>query len=196
MMESLVIMNLKKLSLGLVLAGIGVVTLIPKAEAFQFRYLNQAPNPEGGFDFNFELKADSSYYYGNYIYSGETLTVRGFQGISNAALTAPQTNQSGMISADAIFDPDQTLWNKTRAEFTTDASFYPNPNRSFSLQTFTITAKSVPSGFVNANFGGNFLDPTPVPEPLTILGSLAALGFASRCQKEFAKKQSANSEEA
>jgi len=196
MMESLVIMNLKKLSLGLALAGLGVVTLIPKAEAFQFRYLNQAPNPEGGFDFNFELKADSSYYYDNYIYSGETLTVRGFQGISNAALTAPQTNQSGMISADTIFDPDQTLWNKTRAEFTTDGSFYPNPNRSFSLQTFTITAKDVPSGFVSANFGWRSLDPTPVPEPLTILGSLAALGFASRCQKEFAKKQSANSEEA
>jgi hypothetical protein len=163
---------------------------------FQFRYLNQAPNPEGGFDFNFELKADYSYYYDNYIYSGETLTVRGFQGISNAALTAPQTNQSGMISADTIFDPDQTLWNKTRAEFTTDGSFYPNPNRSFSLQTFTITAKDVPSGFVSANFGWRSLDPTPVPEPLTILGSLAALGFASRCQKEFAKKQSANSEEA
>ena len=196
MMESLVIMNLKKLSLGLALAGLGVVTLIPKAEAFQFRYLNQAPNPEGGFDFNFELKADSSYYYDNYIYSGETLTVRGFQGISNAALTAPQTNQSGMISADTIFDPDQTLWNKTRAEFTTDGSFYPNPNRSFSLQTFTITAKDVPSGFVSANFGWRSLDPTPVPEPLTILGSLAALGFASRCQKEFAKKQSTNSEEA
>ena len=196
MMESLVIMNLKKLSLGLALAGLGVVTLIPKAEAIQFRYLNQAPNPEGGFDFNFELKADSSYYYDNYIYSGETLTVRGFQGISNAALTAPQTNQSGMISADTIFDPDQTLWNKTRAEFTTDGSFYPNPNRSFSLQTFTITAKDVPSGFVSANFGWRSLDPTPVPEPLTILGSLAALGFASRCQKEFAKKQSTNSEEA
>ena len=193
MMESLVIMNLKKLSLGLALAGLGVVTLIPKAEAFQFRYLNQAPNPEGGFDFNFELQSDS---YGDYIYSGETLTVRGFQGISNAALTAPQTNQSGMISADTIFDPDQTLWNKTRAEFTTDGSFYPNPNRSFSLQTFTITAKDVPSGFVSANFGWRSLDPTPVPEPLTILGSLAALGFASRCQKEFAKKQSANSEEA
>ena len=158
--------------------------------------MNQAPNPEGGFDFNFELKADSSYYYDNYIYSGETLTVRGFQGISNAALTAPQTNQSGMISADTIFDPDQILWNKTRAEFTTDGSFYPNPNRSFSLQTFTITAKDVPSGFVSANFGWRSLDPTPVPEPLTILGSLAALGFASRCQKEFAKKQSTNSEEA
>lgn len=193
MMESLVIMNLKKLSLGLALAGLGVFTLISKAEAFQFRYLNQAPNPEGGFDFNFELQSDS---YGDYIYSGETLTVRGFQGISNAALTAPQTNQSGMISADTIFDRDQTLWNKTRAEFTTDGSFYPNPNRSFRLQTFTITATSVPSGFVNANFGGNSLDPTPVPEPLTILGSLAALGFASRCQKEFAKKQSTNSEEA
>jgi hypothetical protein len=189
-------MNLKKLSLGLALAGLGVITLIPKAEAFQFRYLNQAPNPEGGFDFNFELKADSSYYYGNYIYSGETLTVRGFQGISNAALTAPQTNQPGMISADAIFDPDQTLWNKARAEFTTDASFYPNQNRSFSLQTFTITATSVPSGFVNANFGWRSFDPTPVPEPLTILGTLAALGFGSRCQKEFAKKQSTNSEEA
>ena len=193
MMESLVIMNLKKFSLGLALAGLGVVTLIPKAEAFQFRYLNQAPNPEGGFDFNFELQSDS---YGDYIYSGETLTVRGFQGISNAALTAPQTNQSGMISADTIFDPDQILWNKTRAEFTTDGSFYPNPNRSFSLQTFTITAKDVPSGFVSANFGWRSLDPTPVPEPLTILGSLAALGFASRCQKEFAKKQSTNSEEA
>jgi hypothetical protein len=183
-------MNLKNLSLGLTLTGLAFVTLTPKAQAFQFLYLNQTANLGGGFDFNFELQADPY----EYIYSGETLTVRGFQGVRDASLTAPQMNQTGMISADAIFDPDQTLWNKTRAQFTTSGSIYSS--RAIRLQTFTITATSVDNNMVQANFGGQQLPSTPVPEPLTILGSMAALGFAARCQKEFAKKQSANSEEA
>jgi hypothetical protein len=33
-----------------------------------------------------------------------------------------------------------------------------------------------------------------VPEPFTILGSLAALGFGAFGQKEYAKKQSQNSD--
>jgi len=183
-------MNLKNLSLGLTLTGLAFVALTPKAQAFQFSYLNQVANPGGGFDFNFELQSNPF----DYIYSGENLTVKGFQGVREASLTAPQTNKTGVISADTVFDPDQVFWNKTTARFTTSDFIYSS--RPLSFQTFTITAASVDNNIVNANFGGQQLPPTPVPEPLTILGSMAALGFASRCQKEFAKKQSANSEEA
>ena len=184
-------MNLKNLSLGLTLTGLAFVTLTSKAHAFQFSYLNQVVNPGGGFDFNFEFQVDA----GDSVASGESLIIRGFQEIREASLTAPQTNQAGVVYGDSIFVPDQTLWNKTRAQFTTN-SVLSSPNRAFRFQTFTITATSVDNNMVEANFGGQPLSPTPVPEPLTILGSLAALGFASRCQKEFAKKQSANSEEA
>ena len=183
--------NFKKISLGLLLAGLSTVSLTPKAQAFQFSYLNQAANPGGGIDFNFEFQVDP----GDTISSGQILSVRGFQQIRSAAMTDPQANQAGVVFADSIFDADQTLWNSSRVQFTSNSGL-SSPNRAFRLQSFTVTATGVDNDEVNANFGGQPLSPTPVPEPLTILGSLAALGFGSRCQKEFAKKQSANSEEA
>jgi hypothetical protein len=52
-------MNTKNFSLGLTLVGLGFVTLTPKAQAFQFSYLNSYSSSTAGlFDFNFEFQAD------------------------------------------------------------------------------------------------------------------------------------------
>jgi len=184
-------MNFQKFSLGLILAGLGTVSLTPKAQAFQFSYLNQTTNPGGDIDFNFEFQADP----GDTISANQSLVISGFQQVKGASLTAPQTNEAGVIYSDSTFDPFQTTFNNTSATFTTVGEITAQ-RRAIKFQTFTVTAASVDSNIVNPDFGGNQLPGTPVPEPLTILGSMAALGFASRCQKEFAKKQSANSEEA
>jgi hypothetical protein len=75
-------------------------------------------------------------------------------------------------------------------------------NGNVKYQTFVVTADAVPIGFVSGDYqlpnGSSLLpngpQPSPVPEPLTILGSLAALGFGAFGQKEYAKKQSQNSD--
>jgi hypothetical protein len=185
-------MNFKKLSLGLTVAGLAFVALTPKAHAFQFFYLNSSQSSTAGFfDFNFEFQADP----GDTILTDQSLVISGFDQVKSASLTDPQINEAGVIYSDSTFDPDKTSVHNTSVTFNTIGEVAAQ-RRAVRFQTFTVTAAGVPSGFVNPNFGGNPLAPTPVPEPLTILGSLAALGFGSRCQKEFAKKQSANSEEA
>ena len=74
-------------------------------------------------------------------------------------------------------------------------------NGNVKYQTFVVTADAVPTGYVLGDYqlpNGSSLLPNgpvqiPVPEPFTILGSLAALGFGVFGQKEYAKKQSQNS---
>ena len=185
-------MNFKKLSFGLTVAGLAFVTLTPKAQAFQFSYLNSSQSSTAGFfNFNFELQADP----GDTVLTNQSLVISGFQQVQAASLTAPQANEAGVIYSDSTFDPTKTTFNSTSATFTTIGEIIAQ-RRPIRFQTFTVTAASVDNNIVNPDFGGNQLPGTPVPEPLTILGSMADLGFASRCQKEFAKKQSANSEEA
>jgi len=184
-------MNLKNFSLGLTLVGLGFVTLTPKAQAFQFSYLNSYSSSTAGlFDFNFEFQADP----GDTVSTGQSLVISGFQQVKAASLTASQTNEAGVIYSDSTFDPTQTTFTNTSATFKTIGELNAQ-RRPVKFQTFTVTAASADNNIVNPDFGGNQLPGTPVPEPLTILGSMAALGFASRCQKEFAKKQSPNSEE-
>jgi hypothetical protein len=75
-------------------------------------------------------------------------------------------------------------------------------NGNVKYQTFVVTADAVPTGYVLGDYqlpNGSSLLPNgavqiPVPEPFTILGSLAALGFGAFGQKEYAKKQSQNSD--
>ena len=178
-------MNLKNLSFGLVMTGLGFVALTTQAQAYEFNFLGSNNNT-----YNFEFVTDGP---NDSISENDELIITGFTGISAIQLTAPINNVAGVLPASFAFETNN---------FTPDtAIFTANANvsgilRNTPYQTFSITAAGVPSNFVTANFGGNTLDPTPVPEPLTILGTLAALGFGSRCQKEFAKKQSTNSEEA
>lgn len=178
-------MNLKNLSFGLVMTGLGFVALTTQAQAYEFNFLGSNNNT-----YNFEFVTDGP---NDSISENDELIITGFTGISAIQLTDPINNVAGVVPASFAFETNS--FTPDTAVFTANANI-SGILRNTPYQTFSITAAGVPSNFVTANFGGNTLDPTPVPEPLTILGTLAALGFGSRCQKEFAKKQSTNSEDA
>lgn len=192
-------MNLQNLFLGLTLTSIGVVGLSVEADAYSFRYVGSSAASGGDTNFNFEFGVAP----GQSVSPSSNLVVSGFEGISGGRVldvTTPNTAPNS-ITIPAPFFFRSSGGTDTTAFFSPTGSLNGSSGQLY-FQTFQVTATSVPTGFVQANFGGippgqpGFLDPTPVPEPLTILGSLAALGFGSRCQKEFAKKQSANSEKA
>ena len=178
-------MNLKNLSFGLVMTGLGFVALTTQAQAYEFNFLGSNNNT-----YNFEFVTDGP---NDSISENDELIITGFTGISAIQLTDPINNVAGVVPASFAFETNS--FTPDTAVFTANANI-SGILRNTPYQTFSITAAGVPSNFVTANFAGNTLDPTPVPEPLTILGTLAALGFGSRCQKEFAKKQSTNSEDA
>lgn len=179
-------MSIKNLSFGLVMTGLGVIALTTQAQAYEFNFLGSSNNDT----YNFELVTNGP---NDIIQKDDQLSINGFTGISDIQLTTYTDDVPGVLLASDSFQT--TSHTSDTAVFTATANF-AGISRATRYQTFSITAAGVPSNFVAANFGGNTLAPTPVPEPLTILGSLAALGFGSRCQKEFAKKKSANSEEA
>jgi hypothetical protein len=181
-------MDLKNLSFSLALTGLGIVTLTTQAQAYEFNFIGSSNNT-----YNFELVTEGP---DDIIKENDELSISGFNGISEIKLTEYINDVPGVLRASDSFKT--TSYTPDTAVFTATANF-AGISRPTRYQTFSITATGtptgVPSGFVNATFRGNSLAPTPVPEPLTILGSLAALGFGSRCQKEFAKRKSANPEE-
>lgn len=177
-------MALKNLSFSLALTGLGIVALTTQAQAYEFNFIGSSNNT-----YNFELVTNGP---SDIIQKDDELSISGFTGISEIKLTNYIDDVPGVLLASDSFKT--TSYTSDTAVFTATANF-AGISRPTRHQTFSITTTGVPSGYVNTNFAGNSLAPTPVPEPLTILGSLAALGFGSRCQKEFAKKKSANSEE-
>jgi len=177
-------MNLKHLSFSLALTGLGIFALTSQAQAYEFNFIGSSNNT-----YNFELITNGPT---DIIKKDDELSISGFSGISDIKLTNYIDDVPGVLLASDSFKT--TSYTPDTAVFTATANF-AGISRPTRYQTFSITATGTPSGYVNTNLGGNSLTPTPVPEPLTILGSLAALGFGSRCQKEFAKKKSANSEE-
>ncbi len=181
-------MNLKHLSFSLALTGLGIISLTTQAQAYEFNFIGSNNNT-----YNFEFVTNGPT---DIIKEEDELSISGFNGISGIQLTKYIDDVPQVLLASDSFKT--TSYTPDTAIFTVTAKFVgisrPTRYQTFSITT-TGTPTGVPSGFVNAKFRGNFLAPTPVPEPLTILGSLAALGFGSRCQKEFAKKKSANAEE-
>ncbi len=185
-------MNFKNFSLGLALTGLGVMALSTEAQAYQFNFLNVAAAGGGLNNYNFEFVTQGP---GDSIAAGQQLILEGFTGVAGLATSPVTDNVSGVLPSNFGFAASGIT--PTSATFTALANVSLIPG-NIRYQTFTVTAADVPTGEVNPSFPGpnNPLAPTPVPEPFTILGSLAALGFGSRFQKEFAKKQAANSEKA
>jgi len=186
-------MDLKNLSFGLALTGLGVLVLTTQAQAYEFNFLGSSNNTynlgSSNNTYHFEFVTDGP---SDIIQKGDELSVSGFEGISDIKLTAYIDDVPGVLLASDSFKT--TSHTSGTSVFTATANF-AGISSNIRYQTFSISAAAVPSGFVNPTFRGNPMAPTPVPEPLTIMGSLAALGFGSRCQKEFAKKKPANSEE-
>ncbi|MEB3310119.1 MAG: PEP-CTERM sorting domain-containing protein [Snowella sp.] len=186
-------MNLKNLSLSLALSSLGVLAISSRAQAYRFNFLNMQSVSGGLFDFNFEFVTEGP---GDSIAEGQELVITGFTG-ATALSTSPVTdNVSGVLPSSFGFLPTPGISppspNGTTASFTAQANVSLIPG-NIRYQTFTIRAAGVPGNIVFPSFPGpnNPLDPTPIPEPLTIMGSLAALGVGTRCKKEFDKKQAA-----
>jgi hypothetical protein len=129
----------------------------------------------------------------------------GFSGLKSAGFgptMSSSTNDTIVVPTSIVFQEiinvDPTIGEVTY----TALSNLSQINGNVKYQTFVVTADAVPTGYVLGDYqlpNGSSLLPNgavqiPVPEPFTILGSLAALGFGAFGQKEYAKKQSQNSD--
>ena len=193
--------NFKTVSLGLAVSGLGFFALATDAQAYSFDYLgSSASGGSTAWKFGFNSEGfDQSLGNDNRIVFG------GFSGLKSAGFAAAlssSTDDTIVVPNTLVF---QTVVNvdPSIGEVTYTALSNLNQiNGNVKYQTFVVTADAVPTGFVLGDYqlpNGSSLLPngpqqSPVPEPLTILGSLAALGFGAFGQKEYAKKQSQNSD--
>lgn len=187
--------NLKTVSLGLIASSLGILALTTEAQAYSFNFLGSSPSGTGSTHWDFQLGVGP----GETFSSSSTLAVAGFEDISGGStfgVTTPNPNND-ILPAPFFFKYASSSADKKTAYFSIPSGFLGGSAQTIYFQTFRVTAMAVPSGEVFPNFGGGpggQLPPTPVPEPFTILGSLAALGFGAFGQKEYAKKQSQNSD--
>lgn len=177
-------MTFKSLALGLALAGASVLGVNQTAQAYQFNFLGSSDAGGGQTNFNFEFVTEGP---SDVIATGQELIIDGFQGITSLETSPVTDNVAGVLPSSFGFLTGG--FTNTAATFIAQANvnlFQGNVR----YQTFTVTAASVPTNIVQPFFPGpnNPLAPTPVPEPLTIMGSLAALGFGVY-GKKFGNKQ-------
>ena len=192
--------NFKTVSLGLAVSGLGFFALATDAQAYSFDYLgSSASGGSTAWKFGFNSEGfDQSLGNDNRIVFG------GFSGLKSAGFAAAlssSTDDTIVVPNTLVF---QTVVNvdPSIGEVTYTALSNLNQiNGNVKYQTFVVTADAVPTGFVLGDYqlpnGSSLLPNGPqeiIPEPLTILGSLAALGFGAFGQKEYAKKQSQNSD--
>ncbi|MFN5513435.1 MAG: PEP-CTERM sorting domain-containing protein [Cyanobacteriota bacterium] len=178
--------KLPSLTLGLLAAGL-TLAVTPQAQAYQFNFLDgrQVGN---AFDWRFEFVSEDA---GDPVQNGDELRIEGFEGVTNASTTRPRSG-SGLLDAREGFIA--TGFTATTASYTVAPDVNVNFPTPLRYQTFTVRATSVPTGIVQAFYNGQPLDPTVVPEPLTIIGSLAALGFGAYGQRQFNRRSQAEAE--
>lgn len=177
-------MTFKSLALGLALAGASVMGVSQAAQAYQFNFKSAVDVGGGLKDYNFEFVTQGP---SDFVAVGNQLIIQGFEGVTGARTSDIIDNVAGVLPSSFGFAADFTT--STTANFLAQANVNLIPG-NIRYQTFTVTAANVPTGEVQAFFPGlnNPLAPTPVPEPLTIMGSLAALGFGVY-GKKFGNKQ-------
>jgi hypothetical protein len=177
-------MTFKSLALGLALAGASVLGVNQAAQAYQFNFKNFVDVGGGLKDYNFEFVTQGP---GDPIATGNQLIITGFEGVTGIRTSDVIDNVAGVLPASFGFNAG--FFNSTSATFDAQANVNLIPG-NIRYQTFTVTAANTPGGQVQPYFPGiNYpLNPTPVPEPLTIMGSLAALGFGAY-GKKFGNKQ-------
>lgn len=183
-------MNFKPLAIGLALAGASVLGLSQSAQAYQFNFKSEVDLGGGLKDYNFEFVTEGP---GDPIAIGNQLIITGFEGVTAIRTSDVIDNVAGVLPASFGFGAG--FFNSTSATFDAQANVNLIPG-NIRYQTFTVTATNTPGGQVQAYFPGiNYpLNPTPIPEPLTIMGSLAALGFGAY-GKKFGNKTEAKETE-
>lgn len=193
--------NFKTVSLGLAVSSLGFFALATDAQAYSFDYLGASASGSSiAWKFGFNSEGfDQSLGNDNKIVLG------GFSGLKSAGFAgaiSSSTDDTIVVPATLVFQSVVNV-DTTIGEVTYTALSNLNQiNGNVKYQTFVVTADAVPTGFVTGDYqlpNGSSILPNgpvqiPVPEPFTILGSLAALGFGIFGQKEYAKKQSQNSD--
>lgn len=171
------------------LAGGLALAFAPQAQAYQFNFLN-ARSVGNTFNWNFEFVSESA---GDQVQNSDELRVEGFEGVTSASTTRPR-NGSNILDAREGFAV--TGFDNTSATYNVAPDVNVNFPAPLRYQTFTVQATSVPTGVVQAFYNGQPLAPTVVPEPLTIVGSLAALGFGAYGQRQFNRRSKVEAETA
>jgi hypothetical protein len=196
--------NFKTVSLGLAVSSLGFFALATDAQAYSFDFLGASPSSganAGSIDWKFGFNSQG---FDQSLGNDNRIVFGGFSGLKSAGFgptMSSSTNDTIVVPTSIVF---QEIINVDPAigEVTyTALSNLSQINGNVKYQTFVVTADAVPTGYVLGDYqlpNGSSLLPNgpvqiPVPEPFTILGSLAALGFGVFGQKEYAKKQSQNS---
>ncbi|MEB3190366.1 MAG: PEP-CTERM sorting domain-containing protein [Snowella sp.] len=177
-------MNFKSLAFGLALAGASVLGATQSAQAYQFNFLGTSDAGGGLTNYDFEFVTEGP---SDALAVGQQLLISGFEGVTGLATSPVTDNVAGVLPSSFGFLTGG--FTSTAATFVAQANVNLIPG-NIRYQTFTVTAANTPGGIVTPFFPGptNPLNPTPVPEPLTIMGSLAALGFGVY-GKKFGNKQ-------
>jgi probable HAF family extracellular repeat protein len=124
-----------------------------------------------------DLDGDQFYSYANGV-SGDGSVIVGTSQSFNGSEAFRWTQETGMVSLK------ETLIGKGL-----DVSGWTLKSATISADGFTIVGGGInPSGQYEAWVAN--LSPEPIPEPLTILGSIAAIAFAAGFERKFNKNQS------
>ena len=196
--------NFKTVSLGLAVSSLGFFALATDAQAYSFDYLGSSPSSganAGSIDWKFGFNSQG---FDQSLGNDNKIVFGGFSGLKSAGFgptMSSSTNDTIVVPTSIVFQEIINVDPSIGEVTYTALSNLSQINGNVKYQTFVVTADAVPTGYVLGDYqlpNGSSLLPNgpvqiPVPEPFTILGSLAALGFGVFGQKEYAKKQSQNS---
>jgi hypothetical protein len=179
-------MNLKTFCTGLALSGLGVLCLGTQADAYSFTFLGTTDAGNGKTDYRFGFVTAAN----EVIKAGQSLIASGFEDISSLSFAEP-VNGAGTLYADSVFaiiGGGISNGNKS-ATFTTKSDI-SSSNGVIRYQSFVVTAMGVPTGQVDVTFDGNNIGAVAVPEPLTLLGAITAVGFGAAFKRRSLKSVS------
>jgi len=196
--------NFKTVSLGLAVSSLGFFALATDAQAYSFDFLGASPSSganAGSIDWKFGFNSQG---FDQSLGNDNRIVFGGFSGLKSAGFgptMSSSTNDTIVVPTSIVFQEIINVDLSIGEVTYTALSNLSQINGNVKYQTFVVTADAVPTGYVLGDYqlpNGSSLLPNgavqiPVPEPFTILGSLAALGFGAFGQKEYAKKQSQNS---
>ncbi|UXE58442.1 MAG: PEP-CTERM sorting domain-containing protein [Woronichinia naegeliana WA131] len=197
--------NFKTVSLGLAVSSLGFFALATDAQAYSFDFLGASPSSganAGSIDWKFGFNSQG---FDQSLGNDNRIVFGGFSGLKSAGFgptMSSSTNDTIVVPTSIVFQEIINVDLSIGEVTYTALSNLSQINGNVKYQTFVVTADAVPTGYVLGDYqlpNGSSLLPNgavqiPVPEPFTILGSLAALGFGAFGQKEYAKKQSQNSD--
>lgn len=179
-------MNLKTFCTGLALSVLGVLCLGTQADAYSFTFLGTTDAGNGKTDYRFGFVTAAN----EVIKAGQSLIASGFEDISSLSFADP-VNGAGTLYADSVFaiiGGGISNGNKS-ATFTTKSDI-SSSNGVIRYQSFVVTAMGVPTGQVDVTFDGNNIGAVAVPEPLTLLGAITAVGFGAAFKRRSLKSVS------